>query len=94
MSSPSFPILQIYERRGLEIYHFDFFRLGRFDDAFELGIEEAFTDGVSLIEWPERLGLFLPEKSLIIEISLIGGITERLINFSGSKIWSERLKNI
>ena len=38
------------------IWHFDAYRLRDPDEAWELGIEDAFRDGISLIEWPERLG--------------------------------------
>tara|TARA_B100000029_G_scaffold47799_1_gene43832 strand:- start:1388 stop:1864 length:477 start_codon:yes stop_codon:yes gene_type:complete len=92
--SPSFPILQIYERAKVEVYHFDFFRLEKPEDAFELGIEEAFGCAISLIEWPERLDFILPKKSLEIEISFLGGVTERVIKISGSKVWAKRIRNI
>ncbi len=53
------------------MWHFDLYRLGRAEEAWELGIEEAFACGISLIEWPERLGQLLPQRRL--EISLAFG---------------------
>lgn len=92
--SPTFPIVQIYERTGVEIYHFDLFRLEYTENTDELGIEDAFNDAISLIEWPDRLGPLLPKSSLIVEINLLGGATERLIKFLGSSMWSHRLEDI
>ena len=55
-------------RARAAIWHFDCYRLRAPEEAWELGIEDAFSDGISLIEWPERLGPLLPERRL--EISL------------------------
>ncbi len=55
--SPTFTLVQIYRDRAVAIWHFDLYRLDGAEEAWELGIEEAFASGISLIEWPERLGL-------------------------------------
>src|SRR5437763_3872952 len=64
--SPTFTLAQIYEFPDLTIWHFDLYRLRDPEEAWELGIEDAFHDGVSLIEWPERLGSLLPPRRLEI----------------------------
>src|SRR4051812_29949378 len=51
--SPTFTLVQTYDLPSGPIWHFDLYRLERPDDAIELGIDEAFADGISLIEWPE-----------------------------------------
>lgn len=48
--SPTFTLVQTYQRGELEIWHFDLYRLEDPEEAWELGIEEAFSEGVSLIE--------------------------------------------
>ena len=49
------------------IFHFDFYRLERGSNWSELGLDEyLFDDGISFIEWPDRLEYWLPEN--IIEI--------------------------
>jgi tRNA threonylcarbamoyl adenosine modification protein YjeE len=53
VTSPTFPILQIYELGSIKIYHFDLYRLRSPREALELGLEEAFENGICLIEWPE-----------------------------------------
>ncbi|MBM3555591.1 MAG: tRNA (adenosine(37)-N6)-threonylcarbamoyltransferase complex ATPase subunit type 1 TsaE [Alphaproteobacteria bacterium] len=71
--SPTFTLVQTYETRVGLVWHFDLYRLERPDDAWELGIEEAFASGISLIEWPERLGALLPEDRLDIRFAIAAG---------------------
>ena len=89
--SPTFTLAQIYETSGGVIYHFNLYRLERAEDAFELGIEEAFAEGISLIEWPERLGAYLPRERLAITFEPGAGETERQIALEGFGAWSQRL---
>jgi tRNA threonylcarbamoyl adenosine modification protein YjeE len=65
--SPTFTLLQIYELGSAVIWHFDLYRVKSPEEAWELGIEDAFSEGISLIEWPERLGPLLPRRRLEIE---------------------------
>ncbi len=76
--SPTFTILQTYEANDFDIYHFDMYRLKKEDEAFEIGIEDAFVEGVSLIEWPEKIGSLLPKNAIKITI-LIQEDQSRLI---------------
>ncbi|MEK9726225.1 MAG: tRNA (adenosine(37)-N6)-threonylcarbamoyltransferase complex ATPase subunit type 1 TsaE, partial [Rhodospirillaceae bacterium] len=62
--SPTFTLVQSYEGGAAPVHHFDLYRLEDPDEALELGIEEAFADGVTLIEWPDRLGPWLPAERL------------------------------
>ncbi|MBO6603967.1 tRNA (adenosine(37)-N6)-threonylcarbamoyltransferase complex ATPase subunit type 1 TsaE [Rhodophyticola porphyridii] len=59
--SPSFTLVQTYQAGDLEIWHCDLYRLTGADDALELGLEEAFSDALCLIEWPDRLAGRWPE---------------------------------
>ncbi|NVK19853.1 MAG: tRNA (adenosine(37)-N6)-threonylcarbamoyltransferase complex ATPase subunit type 1 TsaE [Methylocystaceae bacterium] len=92
--SPTFTLVQIYEAEASEIYHFDMYRLESPDDALELGIEEAFSDGVSLIEWPSKLGNYLPWDCLNIEIAPGADDTSRVITLSSQGQWMSRLEEI
>ncbi len=67
--SPTFTLVQIYEVGDAAVWHFDFYRVRDPEEAWELGIEDAFRDGISLIEWPERLGPLLPARRLEIALS-------------------------
>jgi len=68
--SPTFSLVQPYEIGDLMFWHFDLYRLNAPGEAYELGIEEAFATGASLIEWPENLGPLLPEARLDIFLGL------------------------
>ena len=67
--SPTFTLVQIYEFGDATIWHFDGYRLRDPEEAWELGIEDAFHQGISLIEWPERFGPLLPARRLHITLS-------------------------
>ena len=71
--SPTFTLVQIYDVGDAAIWHFDCYRLRHPEEAWELAIEDAFTEGISLIEWPERLGPLVPPRRL--EITLAAGTT-------------------
>jgi tRNA threonylcarbamoyl adenosine modification protein YjeE len=91
--SPTFTLVQAYQtpETGLTIWHFDLYRLSHPDELVELGWEDALTDGVALVEWPERAGEALPESALWVELSEQGdGRTVRLI---GNSEWQQRLDN-
>ena len=67
--SPTFTLLQTYETTNFDIYHYDLYRLKSEEEVFELGIEDAFYSGVSLIEWPEKMGGYLPRNIFKVEIT-------------------------
>lgn len=62
--SPSFTLVQTYQRGSLEVWHVDLYRLSGPEETLELGLEEGFSEAIALIEWPERLGEWLPETRL------------------------------
>jgi len=83
--SPTFTLVQPYEGPGGPIWHFDLYRLGEPDELWELGIEEALAEAVSVIEWPDRLGPWIPEDRLEIELQVCQGQSEaRLARIVGS----------
>lgn len=92
--SPTFTLVQTYERGDLEVWHFDLYRLESPDDAFELAIDDAFADAVSLIEWPERLGRHLPARHLHVTLHQQEDETARRLVISGSPQWADRLRGI
>ncbi|RMF10546.1 MAG: tRNA (adenosine(37)-N6)-threonylcarbamoyltransferase complex ATPase subunit type 1 TsaE [Alphaproteobacteria bacterium] len=80
--SPTFNLVLTYEPAdpgAPVIWHFDLYRLERPEDAYELGIEEAFDDAISLIEWPDRLGRLLPDHHLEIRLQMGRRETSRRI---------------
>ena len=67
--SPTFTLVQMYDLGEAPIWHFDGYRLRHPEEAWELGIEEAFGEGISLLEWPERFGPLLPARRLLLALS-------------------------
>ncbi len=54
--SPTFTLVQSYDRTPAPVWHFDLYRLEDPEEIFELGLEEALADGITVMEWPDRLG--------------------------------------
>ncbi len=68
ISSPTFTIVQVYEEGRLPFYHFDVYRIEE-EELFEIGFEEMVEgEGVSLIEWADRIPDSLPEHYTEITI--------------------------
>lgn len=92
--SPTFTLVQTYMAPDLlEIWHVDLYRLERESDIAELGLEDAFSAGACLIEWPERLGAFLPAERLDISLTHSGGTRRAELTFRGAR-WRERIDGL
>ena len=66
--SPTFSLVQTYEAKDFDIWHFDFYRLENIEEIYELGWEEALSGNLTLIEWPERIEPALPQDIIKITI--------------------------
>tara|TARA_B100000029_G_C17399479_1_gene896509 strand:- start:509 stop:1000 length:492 start_codon:yes stop_codon:yes gene_type:complete len=92
--SPTFSLVQSYDLNPIPVHHFDLYRIERPEDAFELGIEDLIAEGVSLIEWPERLSSYLPKDRL--ELSFLYPVNQnkiktlRHIRIAGWGCWETR----
>jgi tRNA threonylcarbamoyladenosine biosynthesis protein TsaE len=92
--SPTFTLVQVYELEPTAVWHFDLYRLGTPNEAWELGIEQAFEDGISLIEWPERLGPLLPPRRLEITLEFGDRYNSRRALLDAGTVWQTRLATI
>jgi len=91
--SPTFTLVQVYELPEAPVWHIDLYRLERPDAAWELGIEEAFSDGIALIEWPERLGRLTPAERLEVALDFVPGQPDaRCARLVGHGDWARRLR--
>lgn len=72
VNSPTFTIVNEYRAaKGFPIYHFDFYRINRLQEAYEIGLEEYFSgDGLCFVEWPEKIEELLPEDIIKVSISV------------------------
>jgi len=89
VTSPTFNLVQIYESSKFPIWHFDMYRLKTSEEVFEIGYEEALTQALSLIEWPERIQEFLPKDRLDVIITL-NNSNIRTIEFIPHGAWENR----
>lgn len=71
VTSPSFALINEYTTdKNLLIYHFDFYRIKKVDEAFDLGYEDYIYSGnYCFIEWPEMIEQLLPEGIVEVRIS-------------------------
>lgn len=76
--SPTFTLVQLYELPDFTVYHFDLYRLEVPDDVWETGIEDAFADGVSVIEWADRIEGLLPAGVIRVHLGFGDGETARV----------------
>lgn len=92
--SPTFTIVQTYEGCEFPIWHCDLYRLTQPEEAWELGLEEAFENALCLIEWPDRLGTDTPDDALCLSFSPAGE-ESRTVTFSYKvEKWTKRLEGI
>ncbi len=82
VSSPSFTLVNEYKtKKGVSLYHIDFFRIKNLNEVFDFGIEEYFSSGsLCFMEWPELIEEILPEDTVKIKI-VVGENEERIIHF-------------
>jgi len=67
VNSPTFVLMNHY-RAKLPVYHFDLYRLGNPKELDSLDLDEYFYgEGISVIEWPERLGEHKPKRYYLVE---------------------------
>ncbi|KWT70644.1 ATPase YjeE [Hyphomicrobium sulfonivorans] len=66
--SPTFTLVQTYTTPRMGVAHFDLYRLGAPEELDELGLDLALTEGIALVEWPERAESFLPHDRLEVRI--------------------------
>ena len=72
VNSPTFSIVNEYrsETPGELIYHFDFYRIKKIDEVYDMGYEDYFYSGaVCFIEWPELIEELLPGEAVKVEIA-------------------------
>jgi tRNA threonylcarbamoyladenosine biosynthesis protein TsaE len=69
-SSPTFSIINQYlTRAGSSLYHFDFYRIKKVEEAYDIGYENYFFSGdYCFVEWPEKIAELLPEECVEVRI--------------------------
>jgi tRNA threonylcarbamoyladenosine biosynthesis protein TsaE len=78
--SPTFTLVQVYEAAGVEIWHADLYRLSHPDEVWELGLDDAFSTAICLVEWPDRLGAHVPPGALHLKLEAAGDGRKALLS--------------
>jgi len=91
--SPTFTLVQIYDLDRLTVWHFDLFRLRYPIDVYELGIEDAMIEGLSLIEWPEKMKPYTIHQGIEITFLFHAGET-RKVTITPHGTWRGRLHQL
>jgi tRNA threonylcarbamoyladenosine biosynthesis protein TsaE len=72
ITSPTFAIVNEYtsNKLGEPIYHFDFYRIKKLDEVYDMGYEDYFYSGnLCFLEWPELIEDLLPEDAVKVTIT-------------------------
>lgn len=80
--SPTFTLVQTYEATTGDMWHADLYRLSHPDEVVELGLEDAFSTAICLIEWPDRLGSLCPANPICIDLRHSGDARQARISFA------------
>ncbi|MDO8527806.1 MAG: tRNA (adenosine(37)-N6)-threonylcarbamoyltransferase complex ATPase subunit type 1 TsaE [Deltaproteobacteria bacterium] len=73
ISSPTYVLVQEYSGGRLPLYHFDFYRLEKEEEAFQLGLNEYFEGkGICVVEWADRFEKVFPEQTEWIYFKTVG----------------------
>lgn len=81
VTSPTFAIVNEYgDADGCPVYHFDFYRIRKVSEAFDMGCEEYFNSGFPcFIEWPELIEDILPEDAVRIAMRVLPDGTRTVV---------------
>ncbi len=82
VNSPTFALVNEYKDADSKpIYHFDFYRIKKLEEVFDIGYEDYFYSGhICLLEWPQMIENLMPDEFVKVEIKLGEKETERLID--------------
>lgn len=80
MSSPTFSIINEYETAtGQKVFHFDFYRIKKEEEAIHIGTEDYFYSGnYCFVEWPERVTSLIPDQYSVIKIESVDSKTRTI----------------
>lgn len=80
VNSPTFALVNEYLTENDSIFHFDFYRIKKLEEVFDIGYEDYFYSGhLCLLEWPELIDPLMPEHFIKVEIALGNTDTSRTI---------------
>ena len=94
VTSPTFTLVHLYDEVSPPVWHLDLYRLEHQNEIEELGLDEALATGITIVEWPEKAGTWLPRDRLDIDLSGTGNTDKRLAVVMAGPSWTERLEEM
>lgn len=89
--SPTFTLVQTYETGVVDIWHADLYRLTHPDEVEELGLAQAFDDAICLVEWPDRLGVLVPDDALTLTFEPGDEPDAREVTLAAGPRWANKI---
>lgn len=79
-NSPSFALVNVYEGKK-KIYHFDFYRINKVEELYDIGFDEYLADegAVKFIEWADLFPELLPKKFYQIKLEQVNDSKRKII---------------
>lgn len=72
--SPTYTLVQSYDTSAGTVWHFDLYRLERAEEIYDIGWDAAReAGGIILVEWPEKMGMFAPERTYRLTFGIAEG---------------------
>ena len=80
ITSPTFNLVHVYDGPNCSIWHFDLYRLKKSQEIYELGLEDALTFGITLIEWPEIVEAYIDLPHISMQLEHADGNRHYVVN--------------
>ena len=94
VSSPSFALLHVYRGR-LPVYHMDLYRLSDEEDVEAAGLLDFLeSQGVTIVESPDRLDAQIPEERLVIHIDILSDGARQLTLEPRGESWRQKIRRV
>ncbi|MEE2526935.1 tRNA (adenosine(37)-N6)-threonylcarbamoyltransferase complex ATPase subunit type 1 TsaE [Hyphobacterium sp. HN65] len=91
--SPTFTLMQHYDTNdGHWLVHADLYRIEEASELAELGLDDVFDNAICLIEWPDRLGSYRPDRRIDLRLTTDG--ETRIAEIVPAGDWGDGLDNV
>jgi hypothetical protein len=92
--SPTFALVQTYPAARLSVTHADLYRIAGPAEVGELGLEEAASTGLLIVEWPERAPAALPASHIAVRLEEVADGARRRVSLTGHGTMAERVRRL
>lgn len=90
--SPTYTLVQTYDAPDFTLWHYDLYRVEHSGELIELGWIDAAT-GVVVVEWPDRAGILMPSRKLVVRLETVGEGRRAILEPVGED-WQTRIHEL